>query len=58
MLIEANPKQFRSRGSFELDPQTELRKPQGRIWTHPVIANGLLYLRDQDLIYCYDVRQK
>ena len=58
MLVEANAKKWQSRGSFELDPQTELRKPQGRIWTHPVIANGLLYLRDQDLIYCYDVRKK
>ena len=41
-----------------LDPQTQLRKPKGRIWTHPVIINGRLYLRDQDLIYCYDVKSK
>jgi len=25
-------------------------------WTHPVIANGKLYLRDQDLLFCYDVK--
>ena len=57
MLIDADPQGWHARGSFTLEPQTELRKPQGRIWTHPVIANGHLYLRDQDLIYCYDVRK-
>jgi hypothetical protein len=25
------------------------------VWTHPVVLNGRLYLRDQDLVYCYDV---
>ena len=36
--------------------QTEIRKKAGRIWTHPVIAGGRLYLRDQDKVYCYDVK--
>ena len=26
-------------------------------WTHPVIANGKLYIRDQDLLFCYDVKE-
>ena len=26
------------------------------IWTHPVVANGRLYLRDQELIFCYEVK--
>ena len=30
--------------------------PKGKVWTHPVVLNGRLYLRDQDLIFCYDVR--
>jgi len=25
-------------------------------WAHPVLANGKLYLRDQDVLLCYDVR--
>ena len=28
----------------------------GRIWTHPVVVNGRLYLRDQEILYCYDVK--
>ena len=27
-------------------------------WSHPVLANGKLYLRDQDVLLCYDVKAK
>ena len=27
-------------------------------WSHPVVSNGKLYLRDQDTIYAYDVRAR
>jgi outer membrane protein assembly factor BamB len=27
-------------------------------WTFPVIAGGRLYLRDQDMLLCYDLREK
>jgi outer membrane protein assembly factor BamB len=55
-LVEASPKGWNEHGRFTLDPQTKIRSSSGRIWTHPVISNGKLYLRDQDLIYCYDVK--
>lgn len=55
-LAAASPEGWQEGGRFTLEPQTELRKPAGRIWTHPVILNGKLYLRDQDLVYCYDVK--
>jgi hypothetical protein len=25
-------------------------------WAYPVIADGLLYIRDLDTMWCYDVR--
>ncbi len=56
-LIEASPDGWKEHGRFTLSPQTQIRNPQGRIWTHPVISNGKLYLRDQDLIYCFDVKK-
>jgi hypothetical protein len=40
-----------------LSPQTKRRKDSGAIWVHPVIANGRLYLRDQEIVYCFDVRK-
>jgi outer membrane protein assembly factor BamB len=57
VLIEASPESWKEHGRFRLDPQSEVRSSRGRIWTHPVISSGRLYLRDQDLVYCYDVRE-
>lgn len=56
VLAEASPKGWQEHGRFTLDPQTTKRSPQGRIWTHPVVVNGKLYLRDQELLFCYDVK--
>ncbi len=55
-LVEASPKGWKEHGRLTLDPQTKIRSGRGKIWTHPVIANGKLYLRDQDLLFCYDVQ--
>jgi outer membrane protein assembly factor BamB len=55
-LIEASPAGWNEHARFKMDPQTTQRKPDGRIWTHPVVSNGMLFLRDQEWIHCYDVR--
>jgi len=57
-LIDASPTGWTEKGRFKLDPQTTQRKPQGRIWVHPVVANGRLYLRDQELLHCYEVKER
>lgn len=51
-LVEATPTGYVEKGRFRIE--------QGSLptWTHPVVAGGRLYLRDQDTIYAYDVRQK
>jgi outer membrane protein assembly factor BamB len=56
VLVEASPKGWKEHGKFKLEPQSKIRASGGRIWTHPVIVNGRLYLRDQEFIYCYDVK--
>ncbi|HYO24277.1 MAG TPA: PQQ-binding-like beta-propeller repeat protein [Lacipirellulaceae bacterium] len=56
VLIEASTEGWKEHGRFTLDPQTDQRKERGKIWVHPVIDNGRLYLRDQNIVYCYDVR--
>lgn len=53
LLIEPNQEQYVERGRFDQPDRT--RSPA---WTHPVIANGRLYIRDQDLLLCYDVKAK
>jgi outer membrane protein assembly factor BamB len=55
-LFTANATQPESKGSFVLAPQSKSRKG-GKVWVHPVIANGRLFLRDQEFIYCYDIKQ-
>lgn len=56
VLAEASPKGWVEHGRFRLTPQTSIRSSRGGVWTHPVISKGKLYLRDQDLIYCYDIK--
>ena len=57
-LAGANTAGWKEHGRFKLEPQTELRKRSGRIWTHPVVANGVMYLRDQELLFAFDVRAR
>ena len=51
-LIEASPKGYVEKGRFRIQ-QDSLPT-----WTHPIVVGGRLYLRDQDTIYAYDVREK
>ena len=57
-LVEASPDGWVEHGSFQIDPQTDKRSPRGKIWTHPVISNGRLYLRDQEYLIAYDIKKK
>jgi outer membrane protein assembly factor BamB len=51
-LIEASPAGYKEKGRFD-QPQRSGHES----WPHPVIANGKLYLRDQDWLLCYDVKK-
>lgn len=57
VLIDASPDGWKEHGRFKLSPQTERRKSSGGIWVHPVIANGKMFLRDQEIILAYDIAQ-
>jgi outer membrane protein assembly factor BamB len=56
VLIEASPDGWKEHGRFTLSPQSEIRSDRGKVWTHPVIVDGKLYLRDQDKLSCFDVK--
>ncbi len=56
VLADASPNGWKEFSRFKLAPQTTQRSPKGMIWTHPVVANGHLYLRDQEYLFCFDVR--
>lgn len=54
-LVEATTDGWVENGRFKLPMSSELVAPSGKNWTRPVIADGMLYLRDQDLLYCYRI---
>ncbi|MEM7477748.1 MAG: polyvinylalcohol dehydrogenase, partial [Planctomycetota bacterium] len=55
-LVEASGENWTMKGSFTLPETSEQRAPGGRSWTHPVIAGGRLYLRDQELLYSFEIK--
>jgi hypothetical protein len=54
-LIEASTTGWKENGRFTIPEQSSSRKPAGKIWTPPVVAGGRLFLRDQELLFCYAV---
>jgi outer membrane protein assembly factor BamB len=60
VLIEASPKGWMEHGRFRIPQPSKLPRPpnrrQNNVWTHPVVANGRLYLRDQEMLFCYDIK--
>jgi len=50
-LLEATPTGYTEKGRFEQPDRSA-----NSAWPHPVIAGGRLYLRDQDVLLCYDVK--
>jgi outer membrane protein assembly factor BamB len=62
ILLVPNPKEWGEAGRFKIPELSKIRMTnenfsQAAIWTHPVVANGRLYLRDQELIFCFDVKK-
>ena len=53
LLIEPSRKELLERGRFEQPDRTRLPA-----LSHPVIASGKLYIRDQDTLFCYDIKSK
>ena len=50
-LVEATRTGYREKGRFELPHSDE------HSWSHPVIADGRIYLRDQDQLFSFDIRR-
>jgi outer membrane protein assembly factor BamB len=49
-LAEASPKEYVEKSRFQFSNQGK------SCWSVPVVANGLLYVRDQEKLVCFDVR--
>lgn len=54
-LVEPSREGFKKVGELKLPETTKTERGSGAIWAHPVIADGTLYLRDQELIFAFDI---
>jgi outer membrane protein assembly factor BamB len=50
-LATPSPEGYRENGRFRIEPGSL------PTWSHPIISNGRLILRDQDNVYAYNVKQ-
>ena len=51
-LIEANPAAYKRVSTFKVPNGT------GNCWAHPVVIGGKFFVREKDVIWCYDVTAK
>ncbi|MEI6235396.1 MAG: PQQ-binding-like beta-propeller repeat protein [Planctomycetota bacterium] len=52
-LVEVNPEAYKETGRFE-----QPNRSGKQSWPHPVVSGGKLYIRDQDVLLCYDIKAK
>ncbi len=50
-LVRATPSGYELNGTFTPEYQ------EGKSWAHPVISDGKLYLREQNKLMCYDLKE-
>jgi outer membrane protein assembly factor BamB len=49
-LVEADPTGYKEKSAFQVS------KTRGPSWAHPVVAGARLYLREQDTLWCFDLK--
>lgn len=57
-LIEPTSDGYREKGRFAPPAQPQRIEAMEKAWAYPVVANGLLYIRDHNLLWCYDVKAR
>ena len=53
VLLDSTPTGWNENGRFDQPDRSDKNS-----WPHPVVANGRLYLRDQDVLLAYDVKRR
>ncbi|WP_291530310.1 PQQ-binding-like beta-propeller repeat protein [Bacteroides sp. UBA939] len=54
-VVAASPEGWKEVSRMEFPERTQIQTTDNMIWAHPVIANGKLYLRDHDLLFCLNL---
>src|SRR6185436_5523388 len=54
--VKASTDGWKEFGRLELPEKSKIHTTDNKVWTHPVVANGKLYLRHHDLVFCFNLR--
>lgn len=55
-LVEATAAGYREHGRFVPSDQPAKANAMEKAWAYPVVANGRLYIRDHQCLWCYEVK--
>ena len=55
-VVAASPDGWKESGRITIPERTKITTQDNQLWTHPVVANDKLYLRDHDLLFCFDLK--
>ncbi len=55
-LVEATPEGYREHGRFTPPDVPKPAKPMEKSWPYPIVADGKLFIRDGDCLWCYDIK--
>ena len=56
-VISASSDGWKEFGKLEIPERTKITTQDNQVWTHPVVANDKLYIRDHDLLFCFDLKK-
>ena len=51
-LVELNPDAYKEISRFDQPDRS-----RAKAWPHPVVSNGILYIRDQGILLAFDLRK-
>jgi hypothetical protein len=54
--VSASPDGWKEFGRLELPERSAVTSLDGKVWTHPVVANGKLYLRHHDRLFSFALK--
>jgi hypothetical protein len=57
-LVEATPKEYHEKGRFTPPGHPPHSNDMEKSWAYPVVSGGRLYLRDHEVLWCYDVKRR
>ena len=56
-VIAASPAGWKAFGKIEIPERSNMPSQDRMVWTHLVVANDKLYLRDHNLLFCFDLKK-